>query len=148
MTKNGLLPERVAEVYDWLSEQIRACGESAGCCGGCGKCCDFEKYDHCLFVTPPELMYLAVNLGVEKLEPTPTSLCPYNVEGKCTVYDYRFAACRIFCCSGDEDFQAGLSESTLAKLKAICMDFQIAYRYADLRAALNDPEAQASPKPI
>ena len=176
---NNRLLERVAEIYDWLHSQIRRHGDLAGLCDVCGKCCDFdspalaseqelaagcdEGFDHRLFVTPPELMYLAANLGAENIKgshfaspsdsrrqtglrairrkmgprPMPTSRCPYNIGGKCTVYEYRFAGCRIFCCNGDADFQSRLSESALKKLKSICTEFQIPYRYTDLASALN-----------
>jgi len=63
--------------------------------------------------------------------------CPYNIEGKCTVYEYRFTACRIFCCSADADFQSELSETVLKKLKSLCEEFQIPYCYNDLAFALN-----------
>ena len=130
------LLRRVAEIYNWLDVQVRRNTELAGTCQGCGKCCDFAGFDHRLFVTPPELAYLAANLGAS-VQPMPTERCPYNVDGKCSVYEYRFAGCRIFCCNGDEDFQSELSESALDKLKRICAEFQIPYRYTDLAAALS-----------
>ncbi len=131
------LIEKVAEIYDWLDVQVRRCSELAGACKSCGNCCDFDGFDHRLFVTPPELMYLTANLGVERIRPMPTSRCPYNIGGRCTVYEYRFAGCRIFCCNGDADFQSRLSESALKKLKSVCTEFQIPYRYTDLATALN-----------
>ena len=131
------LIEKVAEIYDWLDVQVRRCGELAGACKSCGNCCDFDVFDHRLFVTPPELMCLAVKLGAEDIKPMPTSRCPYNIGGTCTVYEYRFAGCRIFCCNGDADFQGRLSESALKKLKSVCTEFQIPYRYTDLASALN-----------
>jgi hypothetical protein len=142
---NSRLIEEVAEIYNWLRSQIRRHGDLAGTCHACGRCCDFngpasdseQSFDHHLFVTPPELMYLTKNLGAEKTRPMSTSRCPYNVSGKCTVYEYRFAGCRIFCCNGDADFQSRLSESALKKLKSICTEFQIPYRYTDLASALN-----------
>ncbi len=150
---NNRLLERVAEIYNWLHSQIRRRGDLAGLCDVCGKCCDFDSpalaseqelapgldrgFDHRLFVTPPELMYLTANLGDENIRPMPTSRCPYNIGGKCTVYEYRFAGCRIFCCNGDADFQSSLSESALKKLKSVCTEFQIPYRYTDLASALN-----------
>jgi len=82
-------------------------------------------------------MYLTANLGAENIKPMPTSRCPYNIGGRCTVYEYRFAGCRIFCCNGDADFQSRLSESALKKLKSVCTEFQIPYRYTDLASALN-----------
>ncbi len=147
---NKRLLEKVAEIYIWLDTQIRDNNELTGRCKACGKCCDFDKFDHHLFITPPELMYLtakrqAENLGAENIKSMPrnrgstllTTSCPYNVDGKCTVYEYRFASCRIFYCSADVDFQSKLSESVLEKLKSLCTEFQIPYRYTDLAAALN-----------
>lgn len=135
-TDNRLL-ERVAEIYAWLELQMSPSGGLAGACGACGDCCDFEAFDHRLFVTPPELTYLAANPGSENIRAMPTGRCPYNVDGKCGIYEHRFAGCRIFCCKGDAGFQSQLSESVLARLKSICTEFQIPYRYLDLATALN-----------
>ena len=129
--------KKVAEIYIWLEKQINAADSTAGKCRSCGDCCDFEGFDHRLFITPPELMYLAAKLGAENIKPMPGGRCPYNVDGKCTIYEYRFSGCRIFCCNGDADFQSRLSEEVLQKLKSICVDFQLPYRYADLAAGLN-----------
>jgi len=75
--------------------------------------------------------------GAENIKAMPSGRCPYNVDGKCSVYGHRFAGCRIFCCEGNADFQSELSESVLARLKSICTEFQIPYRYLDLPTALN-----------
>lgn len=131
------LLERVAEIYAWLDSRIRHSDDLTGSCRACGDCCDFDAFDHRLFVSTPELIYLAENLGTENIRAMTTGRCPYNVDGKCGVYEHRFAACRIFCCKGDADFQSELSESVLARLKSTCTEFQIPYRYLDLRAALN-----------
>jgi hypothetical protein len=140
---NHQLLKRVAEIYKRLDLQIREAGDSAGACEACGKCCDFAQFDHHLFVTTPELTYLAAKIGTENIKPMTTSRCPYNTDGKCTIYEYRFAGCRIFCCKGDDDFQNRLSESALRKFKSICTDFQISYRYADLAKALDNAAAKA-----
>ena len=134
---NNRLLEKIVEIYDWLDAQIRENAGMAGRCNICGKCCNFDSYDHHLFVTQPEVMYLTAKLGSENIKPMTDGICPYNVDGKCTVYEHRFAACRIFCCNGDTDFQSGLSESALEKLKSICTEFQIPYRYTNLATALN-----------
>jgi hypothetical protein len=83
-------------------------------------------------------MYLTAKLGAANIKPMTGSRCPYNVEGKCTVYEYRFAGCRIFCCNADADFQSSLSELALRRLKSICAEFKISYRYTDLSTALGD----------
>ena len=74
-------------------------------------------------------------------EPLPMTIgrCPYNIAGKCTVYEHRFAGCRIFCCKGDRDFQSRLSESALKRLMSICEECGLPYTYKDLAAALNGP---------
>ena len=133
-TSSQLL-KRVAEIYKWLDSQIRKSVHLAGICDACGKCCDFESFDHHLFVTTPELIYLAANLGAENVKPMTTGRCPYNIRGKCSVYEHRFSGCRIFSCKGDTDFQSRLSESALKRFKSICKEFQIPYRYTDLATA-------------
>jgi len=134
---NRQLIAKVAEIYAWLDSQIRESSGLAGQCDACGVCCGFEVFDHRLFVTTPELIYLAVNLGTDKMKPMLTSRCPYNINGKCSVYKYRFAGCRIFCCNADQDFQSELSESVLKRFKSLCTQFDIPYRYNDLATALN-----------
>jgi hypothetical protein len=144
--KDKRLLERVARIYKWLDTQIRDNNELAGRCNACGKCCVFggsassdeEGFEHRLFLTPPELMYLNANLSPESIKTMQSNQCPYNIDGKCAIYDYRFAGCRIFCCNADTDFQSRLSESALSKLKSLCTEFQIPYRYHDLATALNN----------
>ena len=135
-TRNQLLT-KVNEIYHWLDWQISESADLAGQCSACGACCDFDAFDHRLFVTPPELMYLAANLGTKNIKAMHTSRCPYNVDGKCSVYEYRFVGCRIFCCKANKDFQNTLSESALKKLKSLCTELNISYRYTDLATALN-----------
>lgn len=127
----------VAEVYNWLNSQIENHKDLTGQCRTCGECCDFKSFNHKLFVTPPELMYLAANLGDENIKRMTTGRCPYNAEDKCSVYEYRFSGCRIFSCKGDKDFQSVLSEQVVKKFKSLCREFQIPYRYTDLATALN-----------
>jgi len=143
MQGNSRITEKVVEIYDWLDLQIKN-SSLAGQCDACGECCVFDKpgsasengFDHRLYISSPELMYLTSNPGAEGIKPMTTSRCPYNIEGKCSIYKYRFAGCRIFYCRGDKDFQSQLSESVLKKFKLMCEEFGIAYRYLDLAAAL------------
>lgn len=136
--KDSLLIKKVAEIYEWLDLQVNNNRDLAGVCSACGKCCDFEGFGHKLFITPPELFFLKVNLGGESLKLMKAGRCPYSTGGRCGVYEHRFAGCRIFCCKGDLDFQNELSEKALKKLKALCEQFQIPYRYADLATALRE----------
>ncbi|MHC4114085.1 MAG: YkgJ family cysteine cluster protein [Planctomycetota bacterium] len=136
MRNNGRLLKKLAGVYNFLDGRIRKNSDAAGNCRACGQCCDFEGYDHRLFVTTPELIYLAAKLPAGNLKKQTGSRCPYNIDGKCSVYENRFAGCRIFCCKGDADWQSRLSEEALGKFKKICEEFQIQYYYTDLATAL------------
>jgi Fe-S-cluster containining protein len=129
------LVEEVTALYDWIDVQLRQDPARAGRCQACGACCDFQTYGHRLFVTPPELIYLATNLEARALKPMPSGRCPYQQGKECTVHEHRFAACRIFCCNGESDFQSGLSEAALRRLKAICEEYGVPYRYQDLATA-------------
>jgi len=128
---------KVAEIYNWIDSQIRQNPQLVGTCDSCGKCCDFEAFGHRLFVTMPEVTYLAAMLHVEKPKTTTSEKCPYHLDGKCTIHKYRFAACRIFYCKADADLQSRLSEAALKKLKSISEEFEIPYSYRTLAAALN-----------
>ncbi len=130
------LVEEVAAIYSWIDSQIGQDPGRAGRCKACGACCDFPAYDHRLFVTPPEMMYLAAMLGERGLKPMTTGRCPYQQGPTCTVHEHRFTGCRIFCCAGDPDLQSELSEEALRRLKALCEEFEVPYRYQDLATAL------------
>ncbi len=124
----------VAEVYTFIDSCV---AESDSTCNACGKCCDFDSYDHRLFVTTPELVYFAFHISPDSIKPMPGGLCPYNIKGVCSVHPHRFAACRIFSCTGDVDAQNRFSEAAIAKLKSICEQSNIPYQYMDLKAALS-----------
>jgi Fe-S-cluster containining protein len=134
---DNLLLRKVAEIYNWLDSQINEHSNLAGRCDVCGRCCNFESFDHRLFVTTPEVMYLSARMGGKSIKPMTTSRCPYQTDGKCAIYNFRFAGCRIFCCKANTDFQSSLSESAIKKFKSLCTEFQIPYHYTDLATTLN-----------
>lgn len=132
---NQEIIREVKQIYDWLNSQTE--NNIPEKCDSCGQCCDFIAYDHRLYVTVPEIIFLAANLNVDTLKSMQTGLCPYNENGKCTVHLYRFAGCRIFNCKANEDIQSQLSEETLKKFKELCEKYIIPYRYMELSSALN-----------
>jgi hypothetical protein len=127
--------QEVHAIYAWLDQALSRDQERIPCqC--CGQCCDFHTYDHQLFVTTPELIHFQATCPEPGIHPMTEGRCPYNENGKCTVYAIRFSACRIFSCQGNPDKQAQLSERTLAKLKRLCDQYHLDYRYMDLATAL------------
>jgi len=134
---HGGLVEDVAAFYEWIEQRLRAEPRRAGRCNACGACCDFPAYEHRLYVTPPELIYLASKLNADRLAPMPGGRCPYQQDNRCTIHEHRFAGCRIFHCRGDSNFQSDLSEAALQRLKDLCEKHGIPYRYQDLPTVLN-----------
>ena len=124
----------VADIYAWIDSRIAG---SDNACSACGECCDFDSYDHRLFVTSPELIYFTLQMAPDQIKSLPGGTCPYNIDGKCSVYRRRFAACRIFACKGDADFQNNLSEQAMEKFKSVCEKLAADYQYTDIKTALN-----------
>lgn len=137
MIDTAQIKEKMSEIYNWLETQIRAGGNLAGVCTACGKCCHFDRFGHHLFVTTVEISYLAETIGRKNIKPMTGDSCPYNTDSKCTIYENRFAGCRIFCCSGDKEFQSQLSEAALRKIKTVHTELKIPYNYTDLATTLN-----------
>ena len=140
--------QAVEQLYEWIDAQVANTGD----CKACGDCCDFESFGHRLYVTSVEMKYFAEKMrkngdwlrSAQQVVPVPTfpapmtnNTCPYRIDGKCTVYQYRFAGCRIFACGRDEDLESRVSEESLQKLKTIGDQFNIPYQYTDLKTALN-----------
>ncbi len=109
-------------------------------CKACGQCCDFESFGHRLFLTSPELIYFQVGLTQNSIPllPMTTGVCPYRKDSKCSVYPWRFAGCRIFNCTGDAELQSRLSEQAIDQMKNLCQQYDLPYRYLDLKTALNE----------
>jgi hypothetical protein len=68
MKKNDQLIAMVSEIYNWIEVQQFVDEEIAGQCAACGKCCDFEQYDHRLYVTAPEIIYFVEKIGIANIK--------------------------------------------------------------------------------
>lgn len=131
----GIICDKVAQIYDWLDENLKNLDPN---CSACGKCCNFDSFGHKLFITTPELLYFYENL--EPLRKMTGQSCPYLKDGKCDARNFRFSACRIFFCKSDSEKLNQLSEQAIEKFKALCDELDFPYRYIDLATALNSPE--------
>jgi len=131
-----LIADRVIKIYKWLDARVDT--ENSSLCRACGNCCNFKTFGHRLYVTTPEMLYFTQAIHANDLKPMFAGRCPYNIDDKCSVYQYRFAGCRIFCCRGNNDLQSVLSEDVIQKFKKICTDLHLPYRYIELSVALNE----------
>ena len=132
MQKDAQIIKRVDSVYQWLQSQLSDLSQT---CAACGDCCDFEAFGHRLYVTTPELLFFQYHLD-KPVKAMTTGVCPYRVEGKCTVYPYRFAGCRIFTCKGDAEKENQICEEIIRKFKSLCNEYRIDYQYLSLQAGL------------
>lgn len=132
MTDKSLISTEVELIYSRLDQRIAELND--GDCAACGRCCDFAKFDHRLFVTAVEMVYFIQKVPVERMV---GGVCPYQKGWLCSVHEHRFAGCRIFRCRSDEQAQGRLAEQTLDEFKELSRRFDVAWRYMDLAAALN-----------
>lgn len=143
MTTDATVVSAVQEIYRRIDEETAKwflCGPDVSVmnqkCQACGNCCEFDRYGHKLYVTSPEVKYLAAKIAPEKLRTMKGGSCPYNLNGICSIHEYRFAGCRIFFCKADPEKQSQLSEWAVSRFKKICEDYELPYLYCDLKTAL------------
>ena len=137
----AVIAREVADVYAWIERQMASpTGESP--CRACGRCCDFAAYDHRLYVTTPELVYLLHHTPEDGIRLMPADTCPYNEAGRCAIHTHRFAGCRIFFCNGQisAEGQGEVMEEAIRRFKDVCRRFNLPYRYCDLKTALTQTD--------
>ncbi len=131
---NPALIEQVREIYSWLDRHVAANIDSSGC-NACGNCCRYLQYGHRIYITSPEMMYfkymLKENFPNNEINSS-DGVCPFVVDNKCSVRDFRFGPCRIYFCQSPQSWQNALSEQFLKKMKALSEQYEIDYRYIDI----------------
>ncbi len=137
MCKDQKLLNKVSEIYRFIELETSKPGFNNQKCRACGRCCDFDKFDHRLYITIPEYIYMKKMASRENIKFMQKDLCPYRINNKCSIHPYRFAGCRIFNCRGDEKLQGQLSEKVVKKFKKLCNEFDISYQYRDLAFVLS-----------
>jgi hypothetical protein len=124
--------KEVDVIYQGLEGELAKLSQS---CAACGKCCDFESFGHRLYVTTPELLYFQRHVGPD-IRTMTSGVCPYRIDGRCTVYPCRFAGCRIFTCKGDSEKENQMCEQAVKKFKTLCDKYDVPYHYVDLKSGL------------
>jgi hypothetical protein len=132
MNQESQIIQEIDAIYQWLESELEKLNQS---CAACGQCCDFESFGHKLYVTTPELINFYHFTGPQIKQMT-TDICPYRIDGKCTVYPYRFSGCRIFTCKGDTEKENEICEITIRKFKSLCERYNIPYHYVYLKSGL------------
>ena len=139
-------------VYAQLDERIRQRGPT---CWLTGRCCNFDAFDHQLYVTGLEIAWALGRLPVINAanggQSSPSALelaadgidscgpCPLQIEKRCSIHTVRPLGCRVFFCQqGTEQWQRDLYEQFLTQLRRLHDGLGIEYRYMEWRAGLGE----------
>ncbi|MEX1015195.1 MAG: hypothetical protein WDZ31_00510 [Phycisphaeraceae bacterium] len=156
----------VRELYARLDADVARRGPT---CWVSGRCCNFDAFDHRLYVTGLEIAWFlkeisgaascvssspsqaTTGLSLPQFHPRPEprapnpdlpASCRYQVDGKCSTHTVRPLGCRIFFCqAGTEQWQGELYETYLDQLRALHERESLPYRYLEWRAGLIEADA-------
>lgn len=131
------------DIFSSVSREIESRGPA---CWASGRCCNFDKAGHRLYVTGLEAAYTLVHLPKPEATPAPGRVtlpqaregcCPFLVGNACGVHSIKPLGCRVyFCDRSAKSWQEDLSEQMLARLRALHDRFGVEYRYAEWRTLL------------
>lgn len=135
------------EVRDALeavyADAAREIVERGPACWASGRCCNFEKTGHLLYVTGLEAAYTVAGArereaaGATSLPVLSGGLCPFQEQNLCGVHEIKPLGCRVyFCDRSAQQWQNDLSERLLAEVRAIHDRHGVEYRYGEWRGML------------
>lgn len=136
---------QLESVYARIGEAI---AERGPVCWASGRCCQFEKTGHRLYVTGLEAAYCVRGLhrGDAQVdvptmamidEATRAGGCPLQVGNLCGAHGVKPLGCRVyFCDRSAQAWQQDLSERELALVRAIHDAAGLEYRYGEWRGML------------
>ncbi len=133
---NAAIAAELEGVYGYVAAQVESRGPA---CWASGRCCNFEKAGHLLYVTGLETAYTLTRLGDDRgpLVGGRGEACPFLSANLCGVHTIRPLGCRVyFCDRAAEDWQRDLSERAIAQVRSIHDRNNIEYRYGEWRATL------------
>lgn len=143
--------EALEVVYALAGAEIAARGPA---CWASGRCCNFERSGHRLYVTGLEAAYTiallpeiagtrpenhpAASLGLVTLEQARArGGCPFQRANLCGVHPIKPLGCRLYFCDRTaQEWQHVLTERLLGDVRAIHDRFGVEYRYGEWREML------------
>jgi Fe-S-cluster containining protein len=143
-------------IYTHAAREIEARGPA---CWASGRCCNFAKTGHRLYVTGLEAAYCLDNLHTIPAPPaTPSTIslqqaraaggCSFQLANLCSVHTIKPLGCRVyFCDRSAQQWQNELTERLLAELRALHGTHHIEYLYAEWRGVLDLFTDAPSPSP-
>jgi hypothetical protein len=94
-----------------------------------GRCCDFERAGHELFVTDLEVAYARAHATVPPAN-APAKLCPYWQAGRCELRSGRPFGCRVYFCNKEfAEAMPELAERFHRRIVELHEKHGVTYRY-------------------
>jgi Fe-S-cluster containining protein len=129
--------EAVLRVYRDLQQDVDA---RQPLCAASGRCCNFDRYGHRLYVTTMELamfVHQLAEINGTVPEITHPATCPLQQRKLCSVHAIRPFGCRIFFCDPTAtQWQNEQYEQFHARLKRLHDELNVPYFYVEWRQAL------------
>lgn len=134
-------------IYDDVRREIEARGPA---CWASGRCCNFEKAGHRLYVTGVEAALTVRGIsrsGSGGVALTAASLdhavarggCPFQRGNLCGAHEHRPLGCRVFFCDRSaQQWQQELCERALTRVRATHELHGVPYHYGEWRAMLRE----------
>ena len=129
--------QRVLELYAEADREVAAAGPL---CVASGRCCRFKEYGHTLFISGLEARVL-LDAAPSYESPVDSAFCPFQKNNLCTAREPRPLGCRVYFC--DPNYQQtanAITEKYLGRLKALCDEAGLDWRYVPLHHFLDHPE--------
>lgn len=111
-------------------------------CWASGRCCNFERTGHRLYVTGLEAAFCAARAGRglsvgDVAEAAARGGCPYQEANLCGAHGVKPLGCRVYFCDRTaQEWQHALAERSLEDVRRIHDAHGVPYRYGEWRAML------------
>jgi hypothetical protein len=129
--------DAVLRIYDELQREIDA---RQPLCSASGRCCNFDRYGHRLYVTTMELatfVHQMAEAGMTIPDAADPATCPLQLSRLCSVHSIRPFGCRVFFCDPSAtQWQNDQYQQCHARLKRLHDDLDVRYFYVEWREAL------------
>jgi Fe-S-cluster containining protein len=139
-------------------EAIYRCADAATAarqpaCRQCGRCCQFRRLGHRLFVSTAEAAFFLQSTSVLRVTGSFGGVCPFlrEVPARCAARMARPLGCRLYYCdTATRRWQEGLYSRLHRRLQDLHQAVGVPYFYAEwlavLRAAAAPPVAEGCPR--
>ena len=130
----------LAELYARVDAEVAS---HAPRCEMSGRCCDFPRSEHRLYASSLETAF-ARDRAAGPVPEADSGLCPWHVDGLCTLRDGRPLGCRLYFCDPDwADTMPRVYERAHAEILALHERHGLRYEYASFVHAVRESPAHA-----